>query len=583
MSFFDYVTDGASQVCKGAHWLWQNAPTGTFTAPFVYASNTTFQILDQISTLREAIPSLLLKESSRNIANCMTYLVVYDVLPVVAVNFVNNHVQAYFQAEEGQEDLLSTPYTVFLYGLVLVDFSVKAYSLRQGAQSVVRITVLDAVAPAAFNKDVARPPITVCDKEECTFKRKMKGWVREPIILATNDLLVSMLGRFAYGGPMIAGVARVFFNGRYIIRAATPEVCERHKFLSMQQETVLALGVSFAFTSSLMEHALEATVGMPPLLTHRTLRHILLLFHSSVAAHMRLPIVDAKNATLPVDPFTFYEWVCRFSADVAFSGLRHRIPIDFKRPEGKEPWLTLPKVFATATQLLNEDALSIRQRRTMLSILLPPALQSTDGFVNDPIVAANWLALREKTVTAISFIKRYGTRRDAQALSHQPLNKIISPSKVAMALNVVLGLPKSMTIILLTLCPIEDFWKFLAALEGWFNRHQVKVKVAMAEMDPSKALHGDKKVEVAPDTSEQAPVVPATSLLPDPKDSKSSVANAALIASTRDSDSKVVPVDRLVTEPAKTAVVSVSSHSLFSTRPRNPAATTDPAAMQVAL
>ena len=80
--------------------------------------------------------------------------------------------------------------------------------------------------------------------------------------------------------------------------------CERHK--AMKSESIAALGLTYTINSSLMDRLFEFTVGMPPYLYLRTLRHLLLLAHIHVASHMSLPLVRSQK-DISLDPFIIYD------------------------------------------------------------------------------------------------------------------------------------------------------------------------------------------------------------------------------------------------------------------------------------
>ncbi|WP_284498285.1 hypothetical protein [Legionella maioricensis] len=273
-----------AKLTAGAKWIWNNAIVGVFT----YTANTAFQLLEQGLALRKAVPTLVKNPEARKIVRGMAHVLVYDVLPLVSLNAINNQVQGYFQEDQDEMTGLS-PYSVFLTGLTLVNYTVVAFTWRQGAQASVRILLLDSLGPPAFNSNkITRPP-SLCTELKCTVKREVKGWGREPLVLLGNDLLTAGISYVPYLGPPVSRVLSVYFIGRYITRLTTPERCERHK--AMMQESVLALGLGYEATTMIMDAFLDATIGMPPFLYYRVMRHLLLLLHVNVAAHMTLPLV----------------------------------------------------------------------------------------------------------------------------------------------------------------------------------------------------------------------------------------------------------------------------------------------------
>lgn len=523
MKWLSSLGKNFSTVSDNITWIWNKAELTQATISLAtYSANTFFEMVDQVRALRQAVPVLFTKEHSKKIANSMVYITIQDVLfPVLAVNFVNNGVQNFYRRQGDPESSWHVPYTAGLCVLTLVDFGVKAYTYRQAVQSFIRITVLDAAAPSAFNADRTNPPLHACSKE-CNLKRRITGVFREPIILLTNDALVYMLRQIPYGGETISEVVRIFFNGRYITRLATPELCERHKFQLMMQESVLGLGLGYWLTSKLMDNVLEQTIGLPPYIFHRTLKHVLLLLHANVATHMVLPLVEAKDATLPYDPFNIYERVCRFIADVVFTGLKIRIRTDFKPEEGKPPIITLSFVLQTLTTMLNQD---FTTKHSFLPVfmqksyqkarpyLLPTILHSTDKFVNDPLVGVYWEVIQDGAAEFIDRITAIGKDKNTQRLSQAPREQ------VALALYYFLGFPQSITKIILMLSRDEDFWEFVEALDSWFQRHPVKGRLQLAATSTvENVLQQDRPHEAAVEkVDDSSSHIAAQELLPVPE------------------------------------------------------------------
>lgn len=550
MSWWSSVVNGVvtvgTGIGTGLKWVWDNASLSRVTkGVLTYSVNTGVQALKQVVALRKAIPALINKSESRKILDGMAYVAVYDVLPIVSLNFVNNTLQTYCR---------STPYVWPI--LTLVDWGVTGYTWRQGAQSFIRITALDALGPPAFHANSSRPPVSLCLERNCNTKRRMKGILREPFVLIANDLFVGAISNIPYVGYPVSRVLRVFFNGRYITRLATPELCERHKFQFMMQESILELGLAYEANKMLMDYVLELTIGMPPYLYYRTMSHLLLLFHVNLAAHLKLPLIKPENATLPIDPLNIYEGVCRFIADVVFAGLVKRVPIDFQFDRNAKPLIPLTPTLRLATRLLKSD-LEIEQQitpgffnkatRKMKVWVLPPILQGADGLINDPILAKYWPTLRQGAISSIGVIQSASKARTTATLAW-------APKTVATALYLIVGVPKKVTKILLMLSQEEEFLNLADALKAWFERHNVRCEVVLVKALPPSAitLHGDRLIEV-PKQVNTTPLLSAAELLP----------------VTTDSDVVAVRPEELVSVKSKEIITtSANPASLFTTRRR---------------
>ncbi|MFI4962273.1 MAG: hypothetical protein ACHP6H_00285 [Legionellales bacterium] len=613
MGYFSTIHDGFNAAGQGAVWAWEHMGLKQVIGGLgAYTANTGFQVLDQVRALRTAVPALIYNEKSQKIVYSMGYMVVRDVLPLVGLNYANNSLQHYFDVlplvglncannslhncsdvlplvglnytnnslarnfneEDGRDPYWAVPYAVLLTTLTLVDFGVKFYTLRQGAQSFIRITVLDSVAPPAFNADKGFQPPQSCSNTECSFVRRMKGSMREPLILLTNDALVYMISQVPYGGALTSRIARVFFNGRHISRLAIPDHCDSHRFQLLMQESVLAFGLTFELTSNLMNQALAATIGMPPYIFHRTMLHLLLLLHVNLAIHTLSSSVHTKNATIPIDPFVIYETVCRFAEEVAFSGLQTIAPKYFKIEEGVPPLITLSGALQLGTRLFKGDLdeentlppdLFKQRFKQFRALVFPPIIQGADGFINDPIIASYWPSLNDGVISSIGIIKNCAKDRRTKIASMGPADK------VAITLYWLLGFPKALTKTLLILSNDKDFWDFVNALEDWFGRHNVRSEFHLVSNASQHVLFGDKPLVEAPtpeDVTRSPPVLSAVALLPIPKEEKPLAVE--LLAPTSDKDSSEIKAEDLLPVKKAGSVVETDQHRMFSTRKRLP-------------
>ncbi len=580
-----------AKLTAGAKWIWNKAIVGVLT----YTANTVFELLDQGRALRTAAPTLVNNPEARKIVSGMSDVLLWDVLPLVSLNAANNLVQGYFH--DDQEDVTGlSAYSVFLMGLTLANYTVTAITWRQGAQASARILLLDSLGPSAFNSNKTIRPPSLCTELHCNVKRKAKGMGREPLVLLGNDLLTAGISYIPYVGPPVSRVLSVYFIGRYITRLTTPERCERHK--AMMQESVLALGLGYEATTMIMDAFLDATVGMPPFLYYRVMRHLLLLLHVNVAAHMTLPLVLPKDATVYMDPLNIYERISRFIADVLFAGLKDRIPKDFKLEEGEKPLIPLSTALKFATKTLRSDLESEQQlsapgffKRSTNAIkpwVLPPMFRDVDNFVKDEIVAAHWPALREEAITIVEIMGSVGKinavatttavkeliknifyrSRGETLIQTAVLTATWTPELTAKALNYQWGVPESVTLVTLKLSKKEDFWALADALKAWFERHNIAFEVELADR-PHVPLLGEKKLEPLPKQLESVPLASSGDLISERRASLKPVINAEeLISSRRASVTPIIRPEELLVARKKSSVPSHATNpeSLFTTR-----------------
>lgn len=562
MNWWTSVVDGAKSLGEGATWAFNKAP---ITQVVGYVADTAFYVTEQVLALREAIPALIApyksrveemtpaKESVQKVINGMGNILFYDVLPVVAVNYVNNGVQSYFRDGYNQEQSsLMAPYALFLSTLSLVNYGVQLFNYRQASKLVAHTLVLDTIAPSSFNehKALLPPAPTICVEEDCNFKRKFKGSLRGTIGLALNDLVLWGISQFPYGGSQIAWVLGIYFYGEYITYMATPERCERHK--AMKSESILSLGLAYTGTSALMKYALESTVGVPPYLYNRTLQHLLLLMHINVASHMSLPLVKPqKGVVIPVDPLFIYDRTKRFIIDVVFAGLMKRVPIDFKPPEGAKPFIPLSTVFKFFTKILESDLEKVKVSepgffKKATRVVLPNMFHNPKNAVNDPVIKQFWPEIRSDLLNIIEIIE-----------STKPIQTLTTGAKpIASTVKYTLpkllwyrfGLPIRLSEFLLSLSKKEDFWDFITALKRWIERNDVTREIILTKVNSKAGLHETNNIIELPSDSQKPKMLPLSV------------------------EELKVPRTPIVTDakqliPSKSSSV-VSANSLFSTKQR---------------
>lgn len=544
MNWWTSVVDGTKSLGDGATWLWSNAIKQTVG----YAANTAFYVAEQVLALREAVPAVVTPPVMK-IVNGAGNILFYDVLPVAAVHCVNNGIQNYLRPADPTGMLAS--YAV-LPTLALMNYAVWGFTYRQVPKLIAHTLALDALGSSAFNEhkgNLTPPPPTLCGEkdEDCNFKRKFKGSLREPLVLAFNDLVLWGISKSLPYGEQISWILAIYFYGEYITRMATPERCERHK--AMKSESILSLGLAYTGTSYLMDYALESTVGMPPYLYLRTLRHLLLLAHINIASHMPLPLVRSAKDKIPVDPLVIYDRTKRFAVDVLFAGLMQRIPIDFKPPRGAKPFIPLSTVFRFLTRVLESDLEQVEPEppgffKKTTKYLLPSMFHSPKNAVNDPVIKEFWPDIRKDLLYIIEIVE---ATKPVKTLTTAP-TAIASTVKYTLpvVLNYRFGLPIKLSEFLLSLSKKEDFWDFVMALKLCIERNNVSHEVMLAKGTPNVGLHEtDRIIELPPESPVK--VLPPANELKTPR------------------TPTVIDAKKLI--PQKTSPL-ISAHSLFSTKQR---------------
>jgi hypothetical protein len=565
MSWWTAVVNGTKMIGDSAAWAWNQTPVKRAVN---YVADTACYVLEQGLAARKAFPALA-TPSAWKIVEGMGNIIYYDVLLIVGINFINNGIQNFFREGHDEEQAgLFAPYAIFLSGLSLINYGVSAYSYRQGAKLLVHTLVLDSLGPSAFNEFKAKlpNPPTLCIEEECNFKRKFKGSLREPLQLAANDMVLWAISKFPYGGEQAAWILAIYFYGEYITRMATPERCERHK--AMKSESVLALGIGYTTTSAILDHILSSTVGIPPYLYHRTLNHILLLLHINLASHMNLPLVKPQKNTFPIDPLALYERSSRFALDVVFAGLMKRIPIDFKTPPGSKPFIPLSTVLKFLTKILDSDLEQVRVNqpgffKQAMKQIVPSTFHNPKNVVNDPVIKLFWPDIQKGILYTIEIVEAAGKPVASLTTGPKPLASAVKLT-LPMALNYRFGLPIKLSEFLLSLSKKEDFWDFVTALKHWLERNNVSYDIILTKKIMPPTLHGDTKIIELPSDPKLISQLPPANELQAPSTPKVPDARSLM-------PKKVPPmlkIDENTDLATKKPPTLITANSLFSTRQR---------------
>lgn len=563
MSWWTTIKDSAVSVgagiAGGGQSLWNNPSIqGIGTSLVQFITNTSFHILGQGRALGTAIPALITHEGTNRIAKELGSILWYDVLPVVTINVLNNTTQNYFKNEDNQHPN-SYGYFVWYPIATTVNYLVTAYTWKRGVETAIRLTVIESAAPSAFLS--ATPsvyaPITYCgpEREQCNLPRRLKGAVREQAMLLANEVVISGIGALPYGSPL-AQVLTIENVGRYITRTVTPYRCERHKY--MQQEFVLALGLTYMLNSWLLTNLLESKFGPLPTLYGRALQHILLMAHVNIAAHMPIPLVEERSATL-FDFFHYYESASRFIIDVLWAGLFKRIPVVFKPRPGEKSSIPLSSALRLGTRVFQSDL--EREPTTFIThpvvkrlkdLAIPRMLRSTYNFTEDRIVSVYWHDICEGTIIILADVEKQ--RSNAALIVKAITFNSTTATAVARVLDYTVGVPTQLTELVLLLSEEKAFWDLIRTMRLWFERHHAHATV------------------VAPPTTVTLRALPSGAPPPAPPSitGTTEIVSSAQLTGAGPEASSTIAADRIVTQRRNRAA---DPYSLFSTRGRSNAST----------
>lgn len=374
----------------------QNA--GTYIAGFApirYVMNTGLHLSDQVQTIPRVYRSLRNHQSGRVVVDNLTYVARHDLLPLCLLSLSEHVLQTYVARDSDDEEGAESHFLIAGI-LMLSSTCIQLASLRLKARMTTRMILVSLNATSEFNKIEPRPKSEICLKSDCSFVDNIKGATREQIAFVANDLTIHLLG-LATNMPRLTAILSVYARGRYIAKVTTPERCANHR--ALQSEYALALGIGNWATLFLLHLAFEKSVGLPPAFFLSFMEQILSLSQIAIAAQLKPPLQQMGQETLPYDPIDLYERSIGWLSKVMMSGLKKHVPELFRAPGEPMDW---QKQIKRATYVYEFPLTKLAN-----VLFLPHMLQSSQNFVQDPLVAPVWEEYREGMITILNEIIQF--------------------------------------------------------------------------------------------------------------------------------------------------------------------------------
>ena len=495
MSWWTSLVDGAKSVKDTvgnvAQWIWDYTliPKAAVNLA-AFTANTTFYTLEQILALRTGVPALFKTPESRNVLKHMVHVVTGGIAPVLIVSAANNLFQNYFRQEDENANLLRAG------GLIAINTLVSLYAIRQGMQTLTHILVLNIVAPRIMSANREIIPATHCKGGKCDTKRRLAGNMAEPFLIIANDVVGLGIGIIPCIGRPLSIAWNVSAQGRWLVRAITPERCASHK--GIVPAHALALGIILEGIMIALNSQLESTIGRAPFLQERAIRLFVTLFCRFMFMHANVPYSEMHRY---LNVIGLNEALATFGINVVVAGLKVRIPKDWKPDPNAAPIFELSEVFRFGTRLLSSD----RQIPTSPSgvlgnashffnkVALPPIFHDP---YNDPIIRKHWAEIRKGAIGGLALAQAVRTNTVVSVLAY-------APKSVATLVKMQTGISKSVTRLMLSATRDEDLWDFIRVAEFWFRCHGAYGKVLIVPRPTLAPLVGDTQLLPAPERNLQ--------------------------------------------------------------------------------
>lgn len=489
------VTETITKTAKWA-WSWTYRPLAAAT---IFAVNTIAHILAQGIALKDSVPALASPQSLK-IVKAATHITLYQIAPLILLNLSNNYLQALLRPEKAEENNRALYQNLMISASTVIDWGVWLYISQRSSHMLGQTLAVDTMGAAAFNADKPPTPESQqpCETEGCNFKRKIKGSFREFFVLFFYDVFTGGVSYIPYAGEVMALLLKIGFSGDTIARSATLGRCERHR--TADPSLVTALGLCYVMAERLMDHALTSSVGIPPYLVHRTMRHLLFLSFANNATYMDIKYVASGKGTLPLDPIVAIAKASGFFIDMAIGGFKGEITKLFKASPDKKPFITLENFFKELTVALNSDLEKENQRhpgffKTTLKKAFPPIYRSTKEAVHDPVLSIFWPDIRELALEIIEIVETVGKPIGDITKTDVPLVASTLTTALPKFLYYSYGISTQLTESVIKVCSEDDFWGCIAALNHWLLRHNLRKQQPLAPASEQQlaSLHERKK------------------------------------------------------------------------------------------
>lgn len=500
-------------ITKGAKWIWDWTYSPLATATNFVASTLT-SVLEQGIALKKSVPALASPQSAK-IAKAAAAITVYHIMPLIVLNVTNNYVQATLRTGYSDDEEHNTLYnSLAISASTMLNWGVWAYTTQRSTHMLAQTLAVDTMGAAAFNtaKEVDKEQ-SPCELEGCNFKRRMKGSFREFFVLFLYDLLTGGVSYIPQYGNTMALLLKIGFSGDIIARGATIERCERHR--TTDPATVWSLGLVYALTEMLIDRGLESTVGIPPYLVHRTMRHLLLLLFINNATHMKINYVAPGKGSLPIDPIIAYGKASGILADILITGSKEQISKLFQPRPNQEPIISVPAVLKKLTKALNSDLEKISQPKpgffkSVAKKAVPAIYYNSKAAVNDPVISIFWPDIQELALDVIDIVEKAGIPLAKISSTDVPLVATAVRKALPELLYQRYGISQQVTGFLINLCKDEDFWSFMLALKQWLIRHDLRERppLALASAIQLASLHDASAPPVPNETEENSAKTP---------------------------------------------------------------------------
>lgn len=438
--------------------LWKNQTLRNLaTAGTKLAIKASQGVAAQIGAAPAAIYSAFTKPKTASVIRHARQIITYDLLPLMLVNVMNQTLKDYLSPEDQDANdysLSAAMATQTTLTIAKALCSVLDFRLRT---SIAVHTALLMMEGVDASKEVNVNKQEICVQDKCSTMKFIKGSFRDIVAFYCTDVAIEIAGTIPVAGSVIKALLIIDRNGRYALTMITPDMCNSHQMRYLQQEqgTGLAFGSLHALVSYLINKSINYYAPFVPKVYYEELiNKMTLVGQINIAAHITLPPLHSKmdNEHYLPNPIDLYQRGIGFCFDVVVLGLKKTLP-QLKNQEKSINWSNV----ASISQFIWNNEVS----KALKFVLLPPILQNNEGLRKDELFKANFNKLIKNIIDILYLME---SKRESWLV--KTTQKILGPEKTAYSLWILLGTPKLLSKLILTLMKDEQCMKALRQIRS---------------------------------------------------------------------------------------------------------------------
>ena len=422
----------------------------------------------QVPAAGQAALSVITHPPTQRIAKHLFRVTVVDLGGLVLLTYINQQIQSAGRAYLGEETdngWLSAN-MVLQAGLASIEVASQMIYIRNRLKLQAHTVLLNLESPVLSKTDTSD---NICEQEHCATVDYFKGSLRDLISFWAIEIALLTAERLPIpGAAAITYIARIQHNGRFIVTVAKSARCYDHQliYLKDEPETAFALGLGHAINTFLINTALERLTGLSSLFYYPIMQ-LMLIPQISVAAHMKLTDIAVSSKNTTWDLIALYQEGTDVLIETFALGIEQQIK---SRLQEKS---LLPTSFSRFFKNLPNSKLAQLMywawHQPAMHLVLPKLLQTTDHFIQDPIVRDNW---PEFQTNFIGFLKALETHKRGTVV------KVASAMPgTSLLIRLYFGIPEAVTKLLLTLINDQTFMTEVTNLR--FKLENLKIEKPM--------------------------------------------------------------------------------------------------------